>query len=79
MVNTANLVFRVVPSMALVYLDDKLIGKARDFATENRYMIVDGEHSLCVDFPGYRSFEAEMTIVPNRTLYLDIELESISY
>ncbi len=73
--NTAHLIFKVVPSKALIYLDGKLIGSARDFATErDRYMLVDGTHELRIEYPDYEPFQTEMEMVPNRTLYLDIEL-----
>lgn len=74
--NTSDLIFSVVPSRALVYIDGKLIGSARDFATSrDRYNVMEGTHELRIEFPGYKSFEAVMEIVPNRTLHLDIELE----
>ena len=76
--NTADLIFQVSPSRALIYIDEKLIGNARDFARErDRFMIVEGEHSLRIEFPGYKPFRTDMQIVANRTLYLDIELEEL--
>lgn len=76
--NTADLVFHVHPAKALVYVDEKLIGNARDFASEReRYPLVAGEHTLRIEYPGYRAFQTQMDIVPNRTLQLDIELEKI--
>ena len=78
--NTADLIFEVSPSRALVYIDGKLIGSARNFATErDRYMLIAGEHSLLIEFPGYKSFRTDMQIVPNRTLRLDIALEELPY
>ncbi len=73
--NTAHLIFKVVPSKALIYVDGKLIGSARNLATErDRYMLTDGTHEVRIEYPGYEPFQSEMEIVPNRTLYLDIEL-----
>ena len=74
--NTSDLIFQVNPSKALVYVDGRLIGSARDFATEkNRYPIVDGQHVLRIEFPGYQPFETQMEVVANRTLNLSVELE----
>ena len=76
--NTADLIFQVSPSRALIYIDEKLIGNARDFSTErDRYMLIEGEHSLRIEFPGYKPFRTDMNIVSNRTLQLDIELEEL--
>ena len=77
--NTSNLIFQVNPSRALVYVDGRLIGSAGDFANEkSRYPIVDGEHVLRVEFPGYRPFETQMEVVANRTLNLTVELEPLT-
>ena len=74
--NTANLIFSVVPQRALIYINDRLIGSARDFSTEKeRYTLVEGIHNLRVAFPGYIPFLSEIQIIPNRTLHLDLELE----
>ena len=74
--NTASLIFSVVPQRALIYINDRLIGSARDFSTEKeRYTLVEGIHNLRVEFPGYIPFLSEMQIIPNRTLHLDLELE----
>ena len=76
--NTADLIFEVSPSRALIYIDRKLIGSARNFATErDRYMLIAGEHSLLIEFSGYKPFRTDMQIVPNRTLRLDIALEEL--
>ena len=52
--NTANLIFNVVPERALIFINDRLIGSARDFSTEKeRYTLIEGVHDLRVEFPGY--------------------------
>lgn len=74
--NMSNLIFKVSPERSMVFIDGRLIGSARDFSTErNKYTLVEGEHRLRIEFPGYQSFETRMQVVPNRTLHLDIELE----
>lgn len=76
--NTADLIFKVNPARALVYIDGKLIGNAGDFATErDRIMLVEGDHRLRIEFPGHQTFQTDMQIVPNRTLTLDIDLEKL--
>jgi hypothetical protein len=75
-VNSSDLIFNVNPRRALVFIDGKLIGSAGDFATErDRFSILDGEHHLRIEYPGYKTFETRMEIVPDKTLHLGIELE----
>lgn len=74
--NTADLVFTVSPSRAKIFVDGKLIGSARDFASErDRFMVLDGTHELRVEHPGYKPFQTELNIQPNKTVHLDIELD----
>jgi hypothetical protein len=77
-VNSSDIIFNVDPPRALVFVDGKLIGSARDFATQrDRYTILDGDHTLRIEYPGYRTFESDLEIVPNKTLHLDIQLDSL--
>jgi len=76
--NTTDLIFQVHPAKALVFIDGMLIGSARDFATQrDRYTILDGQHDLRIEAPGYEPYQTEMKIMANRTLHLDIELEPL--
>ncbi len=76
--NTADLIFRVTPARAMIFIDGKLIGSARDFASErDRYMVLDGTHELRVEYPGYKPFETELDVQANRTVHLDIELDPV--
>ncbi len=76
--NTADLIFRVVPVRARVYVDGSVIGSAEAFSNKrNSYSVIEGEHNLRVEYPGYRAFSARMEVVPDRTLHLDIELERL--
>ena len=77
-VNASDIIFDVTPKRALVYIDDMLIGSAGDFANErDRFSILDGEHNLRIEFPGYQTYETLMHIVPDKTLHLGIELERL--
>jgi len=74
--NTSFVIFNVTPATALVYIDDKLIGSAGDFANErDRYMVMDGQHQLQIECHGHLPFKARLDVVPNKTLHFDIELE----
>lgn len=74
--NSSDLIFDVVPARALVYIDGKLIGSAGDFASKrDRYPLLDGEHDLRIECPGYLPFETQLDVVPDRLLHLNIELE----
>ncbi len=76
--NTTDLIFQVHPAKALVYIDGMLIGSARDFATQrDRYTILEGQHDLRIESPGYEPYRTEMKVMANRTLNLDIELEPL--
>jgi hypothetical protein len=76
--NTADLIFSVTPARAMIFVDGKLIGSGRDFATaRDRYMVLDGTHELRVECPGYKPFETELSVQPNRTVHLDIQLDPV--
>lgn len=75
-VNSSDLIFRVRPDKALIFVDGKLIGSARDFASErDKYPVLDGEYDLRIEASGYESFHSELSVIPNKTLHLDIQLE----
>ena len=75
-VNSSDLVFNVTPPKALIYVDDKLIGSARDFSSaRDKYPVLDGEYDLRIEATGYESFHSELSVIPNKILHLDIELE----
>ena len=77
--NFSDLVFNVTPATAMVYVNGSLIGSARSFATErDRFPILEGEHSLRIEMPGYESFEATLDVVPNRTLRIDVQLQPLA-
>ncbi len=74
--NHSDIVFNVDPPKALIFVDGKLIGSARDFASErDSYSLIEGEYELRIEFPGFKPFISRMDIVSNKTLHLDIELE----
>jgi len=78
-VNTTDLIFQVDPPQALLYIDGMLIGSGGDFATErDRYTILEGQHDLRIEFPGYQPFHEKMAVLANRTLHLDIQLEPLA-
>jgi hypothetical protein len=75
-VNTADLIFRVTPGNARVFVNDRVIGPASAFSTpRTRYTVLDGEHTIRIEYPGYRPFETVVQIGPNRSLEMDVELE----
>lgn len=75
--NASDIIFRVDPPQALVRIDGLTIGSARDFSTRrSSYTLLDGEHDVQIEFPGYRTFRTRMNIIPNQTIHLDVELES---
>lgn len=76
--NFSDMIFNVSPAKAAVYVDGKLIGSARSFATErDRFMILQGEHELRIEHPGFETFQAILDVTPNRTLRIDVELSAL--
>lgn len=76
--NTSDLIFQVRPGKALVYINEMLIGSARDFATRrDRYTIMAGQHDLRIEARGYEPYETRMDIAADRTLHLEIDLEPL--
>ncbi len=77
--NAADLIFDVRPARARVYIDDKLIGSAGDFATQrDRYTILDGKHVLRIEHPRFRTFQTDLEVVSNQTLHLEVELQALT-
>lgn len=75
-VNSSDLIFSVTPAKALIYVNDKLIGSARDFSSDrDKYPVLDGEYDLRIEATGYEPFRSDLSVIPNKTLHLDIELE----
>ena len=73
--NTSDILFTVTPSRAQIYVDDKLIGSARDYASQrDRYEVIKGLHELRIEYPGYKPYRAEMNIQPNRTVHVEVGL-----
>lgn len=74
--NTSDLIFTVTPARAQIYIDDKLIGSARDYASHrDRYEVINGQHELRIEYPGYKPYRAEMNIQPNRTVKVEVQLD----
>ncbi|MFQ5739213.1 MAG: PEGA domain-containing protein [Acidobacteriota bacterium] len=74
--NYSDLIFDVTPPRALVYVDGRLIGSARSFATErDRFTLLEGEHELRIEFPGRKPYETQLQVIPDRTIHIDVELE----
>jgi hypothetical protein len=74
--NTGDVIFSATPSRALIFMDRRLIGSARDFTSKrDRYVLLDGRHDLRIEYPGYSPFETHIYVEPNQTLHLEIQLE----
>ena len=74
--NTGDMILKVTPPRALVYVDGRLIGSGQDFTNErSRYPLMAGPHELRIELPGFLPFQSEMEVAPNRTLHLEIELQ----
>ena len=76
--NTGDVVFDVSPPRAFIFLNDKLIGSGRDFTSEkDRIVLVDGDYRLRVECSGYQPFQTILSVTPDRTLHLEIDLDPL--
>jgi len=76
--NFSHLIFNITPGSALIFLDDKLLGSARSFASaRERYQVLEGEYVLRIEHPGYEPMETVLKVISDRTVHLDIDLQQI--
>ncbi len=72
----SHLVFRISPSDAAVYLDDRFAGSAEELSTLSRgLLVVPGQHTVTVSRPGLRTREETVLVGPGKSEVVDISLE----
>ncbi len=73
--NAATLKLNVMPERAAVFMDDNYIGHASDFGGSfHSMMLSPGKHRIKIDLPGYRTFEAEINVLPGQKAEIKTEL-----
>ena len=73
--NAAILKFDITPARSAVFIDDTYIGHASKFGGFfNSMTVVPGKHRIKIDLPGYRTFETEISVLPEQKLQIKTDL-----
>lgn len=71
----AELKIEVVPSRAVVFVDDQFAGHTDEFAGVGKALLVEpGEHKLTIALPGYIPFETKLKVQPSQKLRIATRL-----
>jgi PEGA domain len=72
---TAELKLDVEPNRAAVFVDDSFVGHAGEMGgTFGKMLISPGVHRIKVALPGYRTFETEVSLLPDQKAEIKTEL-----
>jgi len=72
---TAEVKIDVTPERAAVFLDGAYAGSVSDFKGMGRAMLIaPGKHKIKIALAGYRSFDTEITLLPNQKFTLKTDL-----
>jgi PEGA domain-containing protein len=73
--NAAILKFNITPDRSPVFIDDIYMGPASKFGGFfNSMTLVPGKHRVKIDLPGYRTFETEISVLPEQKLEIKTDL-----
>lgn len=78
---TSEIKLDINPDRAAVFVDNAFVGHVSEFSGLGRAMLLSpGTHRIKVDLPGYRTFETEITLLPNQkyTVKTDLAKGSIT-
>lgn len=65
----------VQPSRAAVFLDDYYVGTVDEYyGLEHAMLVVPGRHRFKIALPGYKTFEAEMDLLPRQKFAIRTDL-----
>lgn len=71
----AELKIEVLPSRAVVFVDDQFAGHSDEFAGVGKALLVPpGQHKLTIALPGYLPFETTMNVQANQKLRIATKL-----
>jgi PEGA domain len=66
---------QVQPDRAAVFVDDNFVGHVDEFYGVERGMIIaPGKHQIKIAFPGFKTFEAEVELLPKQQFTLKTDL-----
>ncbi|MGO9589115.1 MAG: PEGA domain-containing protein [Candidatus Acidiferrales bacterium] len=73
---TSEIKLKVSPDRAAVFVDGAYAGTAHEFGGIGRAMLVKpGKHHIKIDLPGYRTFDTEVSLLPNQKITIKTKLE----
>lgn len=73
---TAEIKLKVSPDRAAVFVDGAYAGTAHEFGGIGRAMLVaPGKHHVKIDLPGYRTFDTDVSLLPNQKVTIKTKLE----
>lgn len=78
---TSEIKLDINPDRAAVFVDNAFAGHVSEFSGMGRAMLLSpGIHRIKIDLPGYRTFETEITLLPNQkyTVKTDLAKGSIT-
>ncbi|MBV9180061.1 MAG: PEGA domain-containing protein [Acidobacteria bacterium] len=76
---TSSLNFRVHPGRAAVMIDDKYLGRASEFGgTMHSLPLNSGIHRIRIQLPGYRTFEAEVSLAAGQSSQVKAQLLKVA-
>jgi PEGA domain len=78
---TSEIKLNINPDRAAVFVDNAYVGHVSEFSGLGRGMLLSpGTHRIKIDLPGYRTFETEITLLPNQkyTVKTDLARGSIT-
>jgi hypothetical protein len=74
--NRARMRFKITPTDAAVYVDDKYLGAGADLAVNPRGVVTEsGTHTVTVARPGYKTKAVDITVRIGAPVDVVVELE----
>ncbi len=65
----------VQPGRAAVFLDDYYVGTVDEYyGVEHAMLVVPGKHNIKIALPGFRTFEAQVDLLPRQKFALRTDL-----
>jgi len=77
--NAAIVKFDITPDRSAVFIDDIYVGPSGKFGGFFNSMTIEpGKHRVKIELPGYRTFETEISVLPEQKLEIKTDLVKAS-
>ena len=77
--NAAIVKFDITPDRSAVFIDDIYVGPSGKFGGFFNSMTIEpGRHRVKIELPGYRTFETEISVLPEQKLEIKTDLVKAS-